>query len=213
MNCTADLPKTRLNSSGSGQLNRGCSQVICLQREKLTRRNPLFSNFLFFLGGRWRLAGHSPSSVTHIHSPLIITVVFPWGDSKVSSFFFGWELIIGHLLFPTPGSLFSRFFPYFAHSHPSGFSLNHTTQALPLKHTPATADLAGSTTQLPREGAMLTELLLQSPWGHKESARLSDWHTHPPTPTPPPPHTHTQHTAGARSHACTLSARKSKRIH
>ena len=191
MNCTADPPQTRLNSSGSGQLNRGCSQVICLQREKHTRWNPLFSNFLFFPGGRWRLAGHSPSSMTHIHSPLIITVVFPWGDSKVSSFFFGWELITGHLLFPTPGSLFSRFFPYFAHSRSSGFSLNHTLlkDCLPLKHTPATADLAGSTTQLPREGAMLTELLLQGPWGHKESAWLSEralTHTHTHT------HTHTR---------------------
>ena len=201
MDCTADPPKTRLNS-GSGQLNRGCSQVICLQREKHARWNPLFSNFLFSLGGRWMLAGHSPSSMTHIHSPLIITVVFPWGDFKVSLFFFGWELIIGHLLFPTPGSLFSRFFPYLLILIHQGLALNLT----PLRDCLWNIPQPLQTSQAAERGRHAHWLLQRSPWGHQQSGTTEWARTHART------HAHT-HTAGSRFHACTLAAKKSRRIH
>lgn len=93
-----------------------------MEHRSYSRWNPLFSNFLFLCEGDEGLAGHCPLSVTHIYGPLIITVVFPWGDFKVSCFFSPWELIMKHLVFRKPGILFSRLFPGFTHSHPSRFS-------------------------------------------------------------------------------------------
>ena len=198
MDCTADPPKTRLNSSGSGQLNRGCSQVICLQREKHARWNPLFSNFLFIsrreMNASWSLPfiydSYSQSFNHHCGFPLgwfqsLLILLWLRAHNWAFALPHAWESLL-------------QILPIVAHSHPSGFSLNHTPLRDCLWNIPQPLQTSQAAERGRHAHWIAPAESLRSPTvGH-------DWvstHTHT--------HTHT-HTAGSRFHACTLAAKKSR---
>lgn len=207
MNCTADPPKTRLNSSGSGQLNRVCLQVICLQREKPPRWNPLFSNFLFFsrreMNASWSLPfiydSYSQSFNHHCGFPLgwfqsLLILLWLRAHNWAFALPHAWESLL-------------QILPILAHSHPSGFSLNHTLLRDCLSIIPQplqTSQLYHPAAERGRHAHWI------APAESKRSPTVGhDWmstHVHA--------HTHTDtHTAGSSFHACTLAAKKSRRIH